>query len=76
MIRQWNDALETARRGGYEIVPLKDGPDAGRVADFADTWKDTFKSHWGFTPLSQDKISLLIEAFKPAGAFDLRDRLP
>jgi GNAT superfamily N-acetyltransferase len=70
LIEQWTHALETARRGGYEIVPLKDIPDARRVADFTDTWKDTFKTHWGFTPLSKDEISLLFEAFKPAGVFD------
>jgi GNAT superfamily N-acetyltransferase len=69
-IGQWNHALETARRGGYEIVPLKDVSNADCISDFAATWKDTFKSHWGFTPLSEDEISLLLEAFKPAGAFD------
>jgi len=70
MIGQWSHALETARRGGYEIVPLKDITDGRRLTDFTDTWRDTFKSHWGFTPLSEDEISLLLEAFKPAGAFD------
>jgi GNAT superfamily N-acetyltransferase len=69
-VQRWNHALESARRRGYEIVPLKDIPDARRVTDFTETWKDTFKTHWGFTPLSKDEISLLLEAFKPAGAFD------
>ena len=69
-IGQWNHALEIARRAGYEIVPLKDVSNARRVSDFAATWKDTFKSHWGFTPLTDDEISLLLESFKPAGAFD------
>jgi GNAT superfamily N-acetyltransferase len=70
LIHRWNAALESARRRGYEIVPLKDLPDARRVIDFTDTWKDTFKTHWGFTPLSQDEISFLFEGFKPAGVFD------
>jgi GNAT superfamily N-acetyltransferase len=70
LIEQWNHALESARRRGYEIVPLKDVSNVHRISDFAATWKDTFKSHWGFTPLSEDEISLLLEAFKPAGAFD------
>ncbi|MGH7845653.1 MAG: GNAT family N-acetyltransferase [Candidatus Binatia bacterium] len=69
-VEQWNHALESARRRGYEIVPLKDLPDARRVTDFTDTWKDTFKAHWGFTPLREDEISLLFEGFKPAGVFD------
>jgi GNAT superfamily N-acetyltransferase len=70
LIGQWNYALESARRRGYEIVPLKDVSNIRRVRDFTDTWKDTFKAHWGFTPLSEDEISLLLEAFKPVGAFD------
>ena len=69
-VQKWSHALESARRRGYEIVPLKDIPDTRRVTDFTDTWRDTFKTHWGFTPLSEDEISLLLEAFKPAGAFD------
>jgi hypothetical protein len=69
-LEQWNHALESARRRGYEIVPLKDVPDSRRVTDFTDTWKETFKAHWGFTPLSEEEISFLFEAFKPAGVFD------
>jgi GNAT superfamily N-acetyltransferase len=69
-LEQWNHALESARRRGYEIVPLKDVPDSHRVTDFTDTWKETFKAHWGFTPLSEEEISFLFEAFKPAGVFD------
>ena len=70
LLEQWQDALESARIRGYEIVPLKDVPEIRRVADFTSTWTDTFKAHWGFTPLSEDEISLLFEAFKPAGVFD------
>jgi GNAT superfamily N-acetyltransferase len=69
LIHNWNHALESARRQGYEIVPLKDLPDGRRVSDFTETWKDTFKTHWGFTPMSEDEISFLFEAFKPAGVF-------
>jgi GNAT superfamily N-acetyltransferase len=70
LVQRWKNALESARRRGYEIVPLKDIPNARRLTDFTATWKDTFKTHWGFTPLSQDEISLLFEGFKPAGVFD------
>jgi GNAT superfamily N-acetyltransferase len=70
LVQKWISSLESARRRGYEIVPLKDIPDARRVTDFTETWKDTFKTHWGFTPLSKDEISLLFEAFKPVGVFD------
>jgi predicted GNAT family acetyltransferase len=70
LLERWAEALESARRRGYEIVPLKDVADARRVSDFTDTWSDTFKAHWGFTPLTEDEISLLFEAFKPHGLFD------
>lgn len=70
LMGQWNHALASARRGGYEIVPLKDVSSSRRISDFTSTWQDTFRSHWGFTPLSEDEISMLFEAFKPAGAFD------
>lgn len=70
LIERWAHALERARRAGYEIVPLKDVPEKRRIPEFTDTWKDTFKAHWGFTSLSEDEISLLFEAFKPAGVFD------
>ena len=69
LIEQWNHALEAAGRNGYEVVPLKDVSNVRRIGDFTATWKDTFKSHWGFTPMSEDEISLLLDAFKPAGAF-------
>jgi GNAT superfamily N-acetyltransferase len=69
-VQKWSHTLESARRRGYEIVPLKDIPDARRVTEFTEIWKDTFKSHWGFTPLSEDEISLLLGAFRPAGVFD------
>ena len=70
LLERWENGLERARHAGYEIVPLKDVPDIRRVPEFTDTWKDTFKTHWGFTPLSEDEISLLFEAFKPAGLLD------
>ncbi|MGH7793690.1 MAG: GNAT family N-acetyltransferase [Candidatus Binatia bacterium] len=70
LVERWEHALERARRAGYEIVPLKDVPEIRRISEFTDTWKDTFKAHWGFTSLSEDEISLLFEAFKPAGVFD------
>ena len=70
LLKRWEHALQSPRRAGYEIVPLKDVPESRRVREFTDTWQDTFKSHWGFTPLTEDEISLLFEGFKPAGLFD------
>ena len=70
LLERWEHALERARRAGYEIVALKDVAKGRRISDFAATWKETFKAHWGFTPMSEDEISLLFEAFAPAGVFE------
>ncbi|HWO43496.1 MAG TPA: GNAT family N-acetyltransferase [Candidatus Eisenbacteria bacterium] len=70
LIEQWKQALESSKRRRYEIVPLKDVADVRRVPDFAATWRDTFKSHWGFAPLTDDEVSLLLQSFKPAGAYE------
>jgi GNAT superfamily N-acetyltransferase len=69
-LAKWSDMLEQARRRQYEIVPLKDIPGARRITDFTDTWKDTFKNHWGFMSLSEDEIAFLLEAFQPAGVLE------
>jgi GNAT superfamily N-acetyltransferase len=70
LVKRWEQSLESARQRGYDIVPLKDLPDRRRVMDFTDTWKDTFKTHWGFVPMSEAEISFLFEGFKAAGVFD------
>jgi GNAT superfamily N-acetyltransferase len=70
LVSRWRDLLDQARQRGYEIVPLKNVSESRRLSDFTDTWRDTFKAHWGFTALTQDEMSLLFDAFKPAGLFD------
>lgn len=70
LVHQWENALESARRRGYEIMPLKDIAEKRRVTDFTDTWNDGFKTHWGFTPFIEDEISLLFQAFTPAGMLE------
>ena len=70
LIARWESALEAARRAGYDIVPLTDVPASLRVADYTATWNDTFKRHWGFTPLSEAEVSLLLEGFTEAGVLD------
>jgi hypothetical protein len=70
LVSRWRAMLESARQRGYDIVPLKGVPEARRLAEFTDTWRETFKSHWGFTALTEDEMSLLFDAFKPAGLFE------
>jgi len=40
------------------------------VPEFTDTWNDTFKAHWGFTPFIADEVALLFEAFTPVGMLE------
>jgi GNAT superfamily N-acetyltransferase len=70
LILQWNRVLESARRAGYEVVPLKNVDGALRNRQFTAIWNETFASHWGYMPMSEDEVTLLLEAFRPAGAFE------
>ena len=70
LVTRWESALEAARRAGYEIVPLKDIPEARRVSEFTDTFNDAFKAHWGWTLPTADEVALLLDAFTPAGVLE------
>lgn len=70
LLTRWESALEGVRRAAYDIVPLRDVPATRRVPDFTTTWNDTFKTHWGFTPLSEAEVSLLLEGFTEVGVLD------
>jgi GNAT superfamily N-acetyltransferase len=67
---RWESALEGARRAGFEIVPLKDLPRRKRIADFTETFNDTFKSHWGWTPFTEDEFAQLFDDLKEVGVLD------
>ncbi|MFI5398333.1 MAG: GNAT family N-acetyltransferase [Candidatus Binatia bacterium] len=70
LVARWESALEAARRNGFEIVPLKDLPDARRVVEFTALYNDTFKAHWGFTPFTEDEVAEMTEALTPVGMLE------
>jgi GNAT superfamily N-acetyltransferase len=70
LVARWESAVEGARRAGYEIAPLAAIAEGRRVSEFTDTWNDTFKAHWGFTPFVESEIAAFLDAFGPAGALD------
>src|SRR5262245_40733894 len=70
LVARWENALEGARRAGYEVIPLKDVPASRRVTEFTATWNETFRVHWGWTPFTENEIALLFEALAPAGLFE------
>ncbi len=70
LIARYRSALEAARRGGYEIVPLKDVPEARRTREVTDTFNDTFKTHWGFTPFVEEELGLMLGFYGMSGGLD------
>ncbi|MBI3757953.1 MAG: hypothetical protein HY267_08250 [Deltaproteobacteria bacterium] len=70
LISRWENALEGGRRGGFEIIPLKDVSSNRRVAEYTETWNDAFKVHWGWTPFTEDEINQLFMALEPTGFFE------
>lgn len=67
LIGQWEQALETARRAGYEIEPFEALPEERRIQEFARVWDESYKAHWGWVPLSEQEVALFSAAFRPAG---------
>ena len=70
LVARWERALEGARRGGYAITTARDVPRDRLVLDITDTWADTFRAHFGWSPFSEDEIALMLLAFEPAGILD------
>ncbi len=70
LIARYKSALEAAMRAGFEIVPLKDIPEKRRVAEVTDTFNDTFKTHWGFTPMSEAELSLMLAFYLMTGGLE------
>ncbi len=70
LVARYESALEAGRRGGFEIVPLKDVPAARRIRDFEHTWNTAFARHWGATPFSTDELGFLFDLFAIAGALE------
>jgi len=66
----WRDAVDAARRRGFEIVPLRQLPRSVRARRFADTWNHAFAHHWGHTPTDAEEFSFLIRSLEPAGVLD------
>ena len=77
LVQKWSHALESARRRGYEIVPLKDISDARRVTDFTDTWNDTFKIPLGLYTVERGRDLSPARGFQTRRRIrHVRDRLP
>jgi hypothetical protein len=70
LVGRWEEMLEAARRGGYDVLSLTEAP-AGRVEDFVATWNDAFRTHWGFAPMTTGEFEELLESVGPLGMSDV-----
>ena len=52
---------QSVNNAGFEIVPLGELDPAQRVNDLTNTWSDTFKTHWGWVPLKDEELALLLD---------------
>jgi hypothetical protein len=70
LVARWESALDAVRRGGYELVPLRDIPVQERTRAFTEIWNDAFTSHWGHSPFTEAEIGLLFGNFAPVGMLE------
>jgi GNAT superfamily N-acetyltransferase len=57
---RWRDALESARRAGFEIAPFRALEREERARLLCELWNETFASHWGWTPLAAEVTALFV----------------
>ena len=67
LIARYQSALEAGRRGGYQIVPLKDLAPEKRVSEFAPAWNEAFYNHWGFVAASNQAYAEILGLFEMLG---------
>jgi hypothetical protein len=68
---RYESALEAARRGGFEIVPVGQIPEKRRIPEFTDTFNDAFRFHWGFEPTSETQFAETFSDLAPLGINEL-----
>jgi hypothetical protein len=67
---RYRSALEASRRGGFEIVPLKDLPADKRVDEFAPAFNEAFYHHWGFVAQNLDAYAEMLAYFELLGGLE------
>jgi hypothetical protein len=68
--RRWQSALDAARAAGYQILPLTDVPKERRARDFTLTVNESYATHWGWSPFSEEEFSGLFESLEAAGSLE------
>lgn len=70
LVARWKAMVDGARRTGFDLLWLRDVPFERRAPDMHLVWDDAFRAHWGYTPFSEDELSLVIASLTPAGMLD------
>jgi GNAT superfamily N-acetyltransferase len=68
---RYESALEAARRGGFEIVPVGQVPEKRRISEYTNTFNDTFRLHWGYRPTSDAESAQTFSNLVRLGVNDL-----
>jgi predicted GNAT family acetyltransferase len=70
LVHRWASMVEAAQRAGYDIVPVCDIPPDRRVTEFTATFNETFHSHWGWIPYTENEMASLFTALESFGTLD------
>ena len=64
---RWQGSVAAARAAGYQILPVTEVPKERRTRDFVFTMNDTYKTHWGWTPFSEEEFGGILDDLEAAG---------
>jgi GNAT superfamily N-acetyltransferase len=67
---RWETMAEAGRRAGFALTRLREVPFERRASDLHLVWDDAFRAHWGYTPFTEEELSLVIASLAPAGMLD------
>src|SRR5262249_6860401 len=70
LIARWSDAVSSAERAGFRLVPLRDVAPARRASLTAEIFNETFSAHWGAAPVTAAEQAASLQLLGPAGALD------
>ncbi len=70
LIARYQSALEAGRRGGFDLVPLREVAPARLVPDFAPAFNEAFWNHWGIAPMREEGFAEIFTWFELNGGLD------
>ena len=62
IVSRYREFDESVRQAGYDVVALSKIPAGKRASDFTRTWNESYASHWGLAPVTEQEFSALFDA--------------